>query len=73
MLAGREDELAKSPAVKNFMDALLAVMAGNAIYYLLSPHLPENMRHRLFIEDWGLVLDFAICTVIFVIVKLARR
>jgi hypothetical protein len=73
MLAGREVELARSPAVKNFTDALLAVLSGNAIYYLLSPHLPESMRHRLFIEDWGLVLDFAICTVIFVIVKIVRR
>jgi hypothetical protein len=57
----------------NFLDALVAVLAGNAIYYLLMPHLPATARHRLFQEDWGLLLDFAICTVIFVAVKYTRR
>ena len=63
--------MAKSETVSNFLDALLAVLAGNAIYYLLAPHLPA-MRHGRFVEDWGLVVDFIICTVIFVAVKLAR-
>jgi hypothetical protein len=60
-------------AMKNFLDALAAVLAGNAIYYLLMPHLPRVARHGLFKEDWGLVLDFAICTVIFLVVKYVRR
>ncbi len=59
--------------MKNFLDALVAVLAGNAIYYLLMPHLPRAARHRLFQEDWGLLVDFAICTVIFAAVKSARR
>jgi hypothetical protein len=59
--------------MKNFLDALLAVLAGNAIYFLLMPHLPRVARHTLFKEDWGLLLDFAICTVIFVAVKYVRR
>ena len=59
--------------MKNFLDALLAVLAGNAIYFLLMPHLPEAARHALFKEDWGLLLDLAICTAIFVAVKYARR
>ena len=59
--------------MKNFLDALAAVLAGNAIYYLLMPHLPKVARHSLFKEDWGLVVDFAICSVIFAIVKYARR
>ena len=59
--------------MKNFLDALLAVLAGNAIYYLLMPHLPAVARHRLFKEDWGLLVDFAICVVIFAAVKYLRR
>lgn len=59
--------------MKNFLDALVAVLAGNAIYYLLMPHLPTVARHGLFKEDWGLLLDFAICTMIFVVVKYLRR
>jgi hypothetical protein len=59
--------------MKNFIDALAAVLAGNALYYLLMPHLPVAARHRLFAEDWGLVVDFVICCVIFAAVKYARR
>jgi hypothetical protein len=51
----------------------VSVLAGNAIYFLLMPHLPRVARHALFREDWGLLVDFAICTVIFVAVKYARR
>jgi len=65
--------MAKSQAVRNFLNALVAVLAGNAIYFLLMPHLPAVMRHSLFREDWGLLVDFAICTVVFVGVKIARR
>jgi hypothetical protein len=77
MLAGAEAAVDNSPiknkTMKNFLDALLAVLAGNAVYYLLMPHLPMAARHRLFKEDWGLLVDFAICTVIFAAVKYARR
>jgi len=51
----------------------VAVLAGNAIYFLLMPHLPAVARHAMFKEDWGLLVDFAICTVIFVAVKYVRR
>lgn len=63
----------KTRSMQNFLDALLAVLAGNAIYYLLMPHLPQAVRHRLFQEDLGLLVDFAICTLIFVAVKYAAR
>ena len=59
--------------MKNFLDALVAVLAGNVIYFVLMPHLPRVARHALFQEDWGLLLDFLICTVIFAAVKFARR
>jgi hypothetical protein len=57
----------------NFLDALAAVLAGNAIYFLLMPHLPHGMRHAMFKEDWGLLVDFAICTILFVAVKIGFR
>lgn len=65
--------MSRSPGrntLTNFLDALVAVLAGNAIYFLLMPHLPRGMRHSLFQEDWGLLVDFAFCTMIFVGVKL---
>ena len=60
-------------AMKNLLDALVAVLAGNAIYSVLMPHLPGVARHALFKEDWGLLVDFAICTVMLAAVKYARR
>jgi len=65
--------MAKSAAVRNFLDALVAVLAGNAVYFLLMPHLPLVARHSLFREDWGLLVDFSICAAIFAGVKLTRR
>jgi hypothetical protein len=59
--------------MKNFLDALVAVLAGNAIYFLLMPHLPVVARHSRFKQDSGLLVDLAICTVIFAAVKYARR
>ena len=74
MLAAEVEEahLGRSRTWRNFFDALVAVLAGNAIYFLLMPHLPLAMRHSLGKEDWGLVVDFAVCTVIFVAVKIVR-
>jgi hypothetical protein len=37
------------------------------------PQLPAVMRHRLFKEDVGLLIDFAVCSMIFAAVKYARR
>jgi hypothetical protein len=77
MLAGAEGGLdmsvINSKTMKNFLDALAAVLAGNAIYLLLMPHLPRVVRHTLFKEDWGLLVDFAICAAVFIAVKYARR
>ena len=63
----------RTTTMSNFFDALVAVLAGNAIYFLLMPHMPPAMRHSFFREDFGLVVDFAICTIIFVGVKMVRR
>ena len=65
--------MGKGQTMRNFLDALVAVVVGNAIYYLLMPHLPGVARHRLFKEDWGLLVDFLICSAIFAGVKYLRR
>jgi hypothetical protein len=77
MVAGAEGGLdmavINSKTMKNFLDALVAVLVGNAIYFLLMPHLPRVARHALFKEDWGLLVDFAICTAVFIAVKYRRQ
>ncbi len=58
---------------RNFIDSLIAVLAGNAAYFLLLPHLPEAARHVPFKTDLGLLVDGWFCLVAFGLVKLARK
>jgi hypothetical protein len=60
--------------VSRLLRALAAVLAGNALYLLLlAPHLPEWARHRPFALDPGLLVDFAICLVIYLGLGLLGR
>jgi hypothetical protein len=58
---------------RRFFVALTAVVLGNIVYLLLTPVLPQNARHTAFHLDWGLVLDFWICVVIFNLLQLFGR
>lgn len=54
------------PTLPQVLRALLAVVAGNAVYFLLvAPRLPESARHRPFVPDAGLALDFLICLLLY--------
>ena len=57
------------PAMTNFVQALIAVLAGNAIYFILIPCLPPGARHMPFHIDAGLAVDFWFCLVVFGILK----
>jgi hypothetical protein len=59
------------PAVNNFVQALISVVVGNAVYFLLMPHLPPAARHAPFKTDIGLAVDFWFCLVVFGLVKTA--
>ena len=50
---------------RNFLKSLAAVLAGNAIYFLVMPHLPLRAQHEYNHMDLGLVIDFWICVVIY--------
>jgi len=51
---------------------LIAILAGNAIYFSLERFLPPHARHQPFQIDWGLAIDFWICLVCYGIVRLIR-
>jgi hypothetical protein len=57
------------PAMTNFVQALIAVLAGNAIYFILIPYLPPGARHVPNHVDAGLAVDFWFCLVVFGIIK----
>jgi hypothetical protein len=56
--------------VTRFIHALVAVLAGNAAYFLLMPHLPPSARHQPLRLDVGLVVDFCFCLAVFGVVKM---
>ena len=65
--------------LSNFQRSLAAVVVGNLIYFALFPILPQVLHHafsdftagKLHISmgkfDWGMLLDFAICTALYVL------
>ena len=57
--------------VANFLHALIAVLAGNAAYFLLMPYLPPRARHVPPRLDLGMLVDFWFCLVALGIVKTA--
>jgi hypothetical protein len=57
----------------NFLQALLAIILGNVVYFALIPQLPPVARHRPFHMDLGLILDFWFCLVAYGLIRTARR
>ena len=56
--------------MKNFAQALIAVLTGNAAYFLLLPYLPVPARHVPFRTDLGLLVDAGFCLVALAVTKL---
>ena len=56
------------------MDGAAAILVGNAIYYFsLVPHLPQALRHREFLLDWGSATDFAVCLAVYGVIRLGPK
>jgi len=64
--------VSKESVTVNFVQALAAVLLGNAGYFLLSPYLPPLARHHVFKFDVGMVVDFWFCLVAFGLIRSAR-
>jgi uncharacterized membrane protein len=57
----------------NFWRSLIAVLAGNALYFLvLERILPPRAQHQPFQIDWGLAVDFWVCLVCYGLLRLIR-
>jgi ABC-type uncharacterized transport system permease subunit len=66
--------LSKSSVFANFLRSLIAVVVGNAIYFLvIMPLLPAAGRHGIARIDLGLVIDFWVCLVVFGLIELVWR
>ena len=65
--------MSKLPVLVNLLQALLAIVLGNVVYFILAPSLPPLARHRPFQMDLGLVVDFWFCLVAYGLIRTARR
>jgi len=65
--------VSKTSVLVNFLQALLAVILGNVVYFVLVPSLPMAARHRPFRLDLGMVIDFWFCLVAYGLIRTARR
>ncbi len=67
-------ERLRFPRPWRWVEYLVAILLGNAIYFFsLYPHLPRPLRHQAFRIDWGVVVDFAVCVLVYGLICLARR
>jgi hypothetical protein len=57
----------------NLLQALLAVVLGNVVYFVVAPSLPPAARHHTFRFDLGMVVDFWFCLVAYGLIRTARR
>ena len=65
--------VSKPSVLANFLQALLAIVLGNVVYFLLMPSLPPVARHHPFRIDLGTALDFWFCLVAYGLIRTARR
>ncbi len=65
--------VSKPSVFANFLQALLAIVLGNIVYFLLLPSLPPVARHHPFRIDLGTALDFWFCLVAYGLIRTARK
>jgi hypothetical protein len=65
--------VSKSGVKVNLLQAFLAVVLGNVVYFVIAPSLPPVARHHPFRLDLGVVLDFWFCLVAYGLIRTARK
>ena len=65
--------VSKPSVLMNFLQALLAIILGNVVYFVLMPSLPPVARHHRFQLDLGTVVDFWFCLVAYGLIRTARK
>jgi hypothetical protein len=65
--------VSKLSVLFNFLQALLAIILGNVVYFALVPFLPPVARHHPFHMDLGIILDFWFCLVAYGLIRTARK
>ncbi|MEP6643699.1 MAG: hypothetical protein ABJA69_04335 [Acidobacteriaceae bacterium] len=59
--------------VSNFVHSFIAVLAGNAAYFIVMPYLPLAARHMPERLDLGVAVDFWFCLFFLGLIKTVVR
>lgn len=70
---GGSPGVSKPSVFVNLVQALVAIVLGNIVYFLLLPSLPAVARHHRFHLDLGTVVDFWFCLVAYGLIRTARK
>lgn len=65
--------VSKPYVLMNFLEALLAIILGNLVFFALQPYLPPVARHHRFQTDLGTLIDFFFCVVAYGLIRTARK
>ena len=57
----------------NLLQAFVAIVLGNIVYFVLLPSLPPAARHHPLRLDLGMVIDFFFCVVAYGLIRTARK
>jgi hypothetical protein len=57
---------------RSFWESLIAVVAGNILYFTLQRFFPPRAQHQLYQLDWGLAVDFWMCLVCYGLLRFLR-
>lgn len=58
------------PTSAQWIKFLIAVLLGNALYFVLSPHLPPAAQHQTWAVDLGTIVDFWFCMLVYGLLEL---
>lgn len=65
--------MSKPKVIVNLLQAFLAVVLGNVVYFAIAPSLPPMARHHPFRLDLGMLVDFWFCLVAYGLIRTARK
>jgi hypothetical protein len=55
--------------IHTWMKLLLSVLVGNVVYFLITNRLPTGLTHETFRFDAGLLVDMAICAIVYLLIQ----
>jgi hypothetical protein len=62
--------MSMSRAASRWVKITIAVVAGNAVYFALEPHLPYAAQHHAYRPDLGTLVDLWFCLMVWGVIEM---